>query len=181
LVTRATAAVERLAPPGSSYVKAIEVAREQWTSYSHLLLPSAIGAIEALRADYASGNLNSLPELIHADMFADFLEMADHLLGEGYKDAAAVIAGSTLEGHLRTLAEKLGLPTSNDAGEPLKAARLNEDLRKAEAYEKNDQKAVTAWLGIRNDAAHGNYDDYEAGQVGPMIAGIRDFIQRLPA
>ncbi|MDX6610131.1 MAG: hypothetical protein QOF85_2056 [Solirubrobacterales bacterium] len=88
-------------------------------------------------------------------MFADFLEMANHLLGEGYKDAAAVIAGSTLEGHLRTLAEKLGLPTSNDVGEPLKAARLNEDLRKAEAYEKNDQKAVTAWLGIRNDAAHG--------------------------
>jgi hypothetical protein len=28
---------------------------------------------------------------------------------------------------------------------------------------------------------HGDYGKYEAGQVSPMIAGIRDFIRRKPA
>jgi hypothetical protein len=40
------------------------------------------------------------------------LEMASYLLAEGYKDAAAVLVGSSLEGHLRNLA----LPHAVDSG-----------------------------------------------------------------
>lgn len=181
LVTMCAATVQRLAPIGSSYAKTIENAMAHWQSHNHMILPAAAGALEALKVDYEAGNLASLPELIHAELFADFLEMASHLLEGGYKDAAAVIAGSTLEGHLRQLAEKTGIPTTNQEGQPLKADRLNADLVKADAYDKTDQKSVTAWLGLRNHAAHGEYDKYEAGQVGPMIAGIRDFIRRKPA
>jgi hypothetical protein len=181
LVTMCTATVQRLAPIGSAYGKTIDSAAAQWQSYSHLILPAAVGALEALRADYEAGHLASLPELIHAELFGDFLEMASHLLNGGYKDAAAVIAGSTLEGHLRQLAEKTGITSTNEDGHPLKADRLNAELTKSGAYEKTDLKAVTAWLGLRNHAAHGDYQKYEAGQVGPMIAGIRDFIRRKPA
>jgi hypothetical protein len=46
---------------------------------------------------------------------------------------------------------------------------------------KNDQKQVTAWAGLRNDAAHGNYGNYTDEQVKLMVAGIRDFISRNPA
>ena len=42
--------------------------------------------------------MQSREELIHASVFADFLQMADYLVDSGYKDAGAVIAGSTLEG-----------------------------------------------------------------------------------
>jgi hypothetical protein len=181
LVTMCAATVQRLAPTGSPYRETIENAVTQWKSYNHLILPAALGALEALKADYEAGNLASLPELIHAELFADFLEMAEHLLGSGYKDAAAVIAGSTLEGHLRQLAAKTGSPSTDGDGRPLNANRLNADLAKVDAYDKTDQKSVTAWLGLRNDAAHGSYGSYEAGQVGPMIAGIRDFIRRRPA
>jgi len=181
LVTMCAATVQRLAPVGSSYAKTIESAVAQWQSYNHLVLPAAVGALEALRADYEAGNLASLPELIHAELFADFLEMASHLLDGGYKDAAAVIAGSTLEGHIRQLAEKAEIPSTNEDGHPLKADRLNADLAKADTYDKTDQKSITAWLGLRNYSAHGEYSKYEAGQVGPMIAGIRDFIRRRPA
>ncbi|MFI5028664.1 MAG: hypothetical protein ACHQCF_06755 [Solirubrobacterales bacterium] len=181
LVTLCAATVSRLAPPGSPYTDTIDTAVAKWDAYHHLILPSAVGALEALKQDYEAGNLASLPELIHAELFGDFLEMADHLLDGGFKDAAAVIAGSTLEGHLRQLAEKTGIPTIDAEGHHLKADRLNADLVKAEAYEKTDQKSITAWLGLRNHAAHGDYEKYEAGQVGPMIAGIRDFIRRKPA
>jgi hypothetical protein len=36
------------------------------------------GLLRALRADYAAGYLRKISELIHADLFSDFLEMADH-------------------------------------------------------------------------------------------------------
>jgi len=40
------------------------------------------------------------------------------------------------------------------------------------------QKQVTAWLGLRNSAAHAKYDDYGAGQVGALIRDVRDFMVR---
>lgn len=171
VVTRCMATVDRIAPPSSRYRKAI----------ADETISSAVGALQALRQDYEAGYIASLPELIHAELFSDFLEMADHLLDGGFKDASVVIAGSTLEGHLRQLAEKVEISAMNADGRPLTADRLNGDLAKAEAYGKTDQKAITAWLGLRNDAAHGNYEKYGSGQVGPMIAGIRDFIRRIPA
>jgi len=66
--------------------------------------------LRALRADYVAGNLQSVIEIVHADAFADFLDMADYLLQRGYKDAAAVLAGSVLEEHLRKLAKRMVLP-----------------------------------------------------------------------
>lgn len=37
------------------------------------------GVLAALRMDYDAGYLRSIEELIHADVFGDFLEMADEL------------------------------------------------------------------------------------------------------
>jgi len=148
------------------------------------LARSLAGILESLRADVAAGYVRSQRELLHAELFADFLEMAQHLLNEGYKDAAAVIAGSSLEAHLRQLCHKSGISPDVSAGGstlPKKADRLNADLAAASVYSKLDQKNVTAWLDLRNKAAHGRYDDYESAQVNLLIASIRDFITRNPA
>ncbi len=145
---------------------------------------SLAGILQSLRADLAAGYVRSQRELLHAELFADFLEMAQHLLNEGYKDAAAVIAGSSLEAHLRQLAQNAGISTdviTGAATAPKKADRLNSDLAAANTYSKLDQKNVTAWLDLRNKAAHGKYGEYEAPQVNLLIAGIRDFITRNPA
>ena len=134
--------------------------------------------------DIKAGYLKSLEELIHADVFADFLEMAQHLANEGYKDAAAVVAGSSLEAHLRQLCQKSGIAceaTSGGTTVPKKADRLNSELTAATVYSKLDQKNVTAWLDLRNKAAHGQYAEYGVQQVSLQIAGIRDFITRNPA
>jgi hypothetical protein len=64
---------------------------------------------------------------------------------------------------------------------PKKADTMNAELTKAMAYTKLDQKNVTAWLGLRNDAAHGNYNAYDKNQVVLLISSIRDFISRNPA
>jgi hypothetical protein len=59
--------------------------------------------------------------------------------------------------------------------------RLNADLAGGNVYSKLDQKNVTAWLDLRNKAAHGEYDRYSAPQVGLLISSVRNFITRNPA
>lgn len=182
-LTRVVAGIERIAPPNSAYLETLKTS----TDGLNPLIPDRIdiylGVLKALRADYTKGYLLSVTELIHADVFSDFLEMADYLLSEEYKDPAAVIAGTVLEGHLRKLCDKSGIPTIKLTGEPKKAESMNTELATANAYSnsKLDQKSVTAWLDLRNKAAHGHYAEYTKEQVALLIQSIRDFITRNPA
>src|SRR5262249_49321312 len=102
------------------------------------------------------------------------------LLTEGYKDAAAVIAGSVLEDQLRKLGAKSNLPLTTGS-KPKMLTELNQDLRTASVYNKVQMQVINGWIAIRNSAAHGQYGDYTKEQVAQMIAGIRDFITKYPA
>lgn len=179
LQTRCLAAIQRVAGKDSVYYQNALKIGESYGS-THDRVAGQIGVAKSLLSDVLNGYLKSLEELVHAELFGDFLEMADHLNSNGYKDAAAVIAGSTLESHLRQLCGKHGVPVT-DKGKPRKADTLNADLVKVGSYSKLDQKSVTAWLGLRNDAAHGNYGAYDPKQVTLFISSIRDFITRNPA
>ena len=183
IYTRANAAIERITPVGSAYRRqAQEIGTQRYPASGKLT--DLLGVLQALSKDVKAGYLQSFEELIHGELFGDFLDMAQHLVESTYKDAAAVIAGSSLEGHLRQLAMKSSVDTvrTTVSGEvPKTADLLNSDLAKAGAYSVMDQKNVTAWLDLRNKAAHGKYAEYENGQVKIMIDGIRNFITRVPA
>jgi len=125
--------------------------------------------------------MQTVSEMIHGDLFGDMLEGASYLRTEGWKDPAAVIAGSVLEEHLRQLCAKYGVAVNKEDGTPRKADALNADLAKAGAYETLDQKNVTAWLDLRNKAAHGEYGGYTTEQAALLIDNIRNFITRCPA
>lgn len=181
LVSLLFAAIERLSPPGSSYPRNAKSYERCLTGHIAVAFPPLRGILTALRNDYESGHLQSVVELVHADMFADFLEMADHLLEQGYKDPSAVIIGSVLEEHLRKLCEKVGIPVAQSNGTPKKADALNSELAGASVYSKLDLKNVTAWLDLRNKAAHGRYGEYTKEQVELMLQSIRDFSTRHPA
>jgi hypothetical protein len=182
VITLTRAVIRRLSPPGSAYLdqmdSVLKNTLESITRTREEEVASRLqGVLQALRADYESGRLQSFQELVHADLFSDFLERAEYFLQESYKDPAAVIAGSVLEEHLRKLSVKHGvvLPAKP------KLDTMNAELARAGAYGKNEQKQVTAWAGLRNDAAHGNYAGYTEGEIKQMVAGIRDFITRNPA
>ena len=176
--TRTLAAIERITGRSSVYYEQAQVVLNEVAS-SYGQLRALIGIVEAAKLDMQSGFLKSIEQIIHADIYSDFLEMAEHLLASGYKDAAAVISGSTLEAHLKQLCAKFGVSTLNN-GKSKKTGMLNSELVKASAYTKLDQKNITAWLGLRNDAAHGNYGEYDKQQVRLHISSIRDFITRNP-
>ncbi len=174
---RMRSAIERYAPPNSAHIKALE--QVVANSNSEWFFEKSI--LRALRDDYAAGFLETITELIHADLFVDFLEMAVHLIEQGYKDPAAVIAGSVLEEHLRKLCDKNGIDVKKPDGTPKKADTLNSELAGVNVYSKLDQKNVTAWLDLRNKAAHGHYSEYTKDQVALLIQSVRDFITRNPA
>lgn len=137
--------------------------------------------LRSIKNEIDRGWLMTMKGILSAEIFSDFLDMADHLLTEGYKDPAAVMIGSILEEHLRQLCAKFEIPIGEEKfGKMItrKADALNSDLTKNEVYNKLDQKNVTAWLDLRNKAAHGKYNDYNLQQVEFMKDGVTEFITR---
>ena len=155
MLTSLASSVRRLAPPGSQYIESVEGIFKKAGYDNCTVLPALLGIVIALRNDIQGGRTQAVVELIHADLFTDLLEMADHLLTEGYKNPAAVIAGSVLEVHLRQLATKHDVQVNEPRGQPKKTDVLNAELGRVTVYSKGDQKNITAWLHLRNSAAHG--------------------------
>ena len=183
-ITQSRASVTRISGRDSVYCKQIEEILAKKNETDHGKMVMIIGVVAALQADLRSGYMASFQEIVHGELFADFLEMAKYLQSEGFKDAAAVIAGGTIEAQLRQLCIKNGIAVEIETpkgSEPKKADKMNADLAKENVYSKLDQKNITAWLDLRNKAAHGHYSEYTKEQVELLIAGIRDFITRIPA
>ena len=128
-----------------------------------------IGVLRAVREDMAGGYLVRYRERIRAETFSDFLDQAEQLMSEKRDAPAAVLAGAVLEGHLRLLCYKNGLDTMAGT-KPVSADTMNADLDRAGVYNKIQLKIVTGWLGIRNSAAHGKFDEFTEGQVAQLIS-----------
>jgi hypothetical protein len=185
-ITQCFAIINRVAGPHSVYAERAKAVMETKPlnnfrgNFRYLLA----GILEALKFDVENGILTSFEELIHADLFSDYLEMSRYLVEGDYKDAAAVMAGGTLEGHLRQLCIKHNIPLeelTSRGTTPKTGGMLNADLYKQKVYPNADQQQVTAWLAIRNSAAHADYGNYTKAQVELLIQGLRDFIRRYPA
>jgi acetolactate synthase small subunit len=174
--TRALATLARLAPAKSPYLDPLKS-----SSWEGEVAIEARDALIALKADVEAGYVETLEALVHAEVFADFLEMAQELQIKGFKDPAAVIAGSVLEEHLRKLAAASGINPERGNGSPKKADTINAELAKAQVYNKLQQKQITAWLDLRNKAAHGEYDEYDHQQVTGLIRDVRNFLIKYPA
>ena len=90
-VSRSGHIIHKVGGEDSAYNRAFQAARSaaaftiiHGNHYAHLCEIS--GALKGLRHALDAGLLQDLRQLLQADIFADFLEMAEHLRSEGYKD-----------------------------------------------------------------------------------------------
>lgn len=183
-ITSAFAVIDRIVGDNNSYKEQAILLREKLGPSNSYLIAFLTGVVQSLRDAIEGDYLISVRELVHSDMFSDFLEMADHFQKDGFKDAAAVIGGGVLENQLRQLLVKNGIDTEVSNGtksEPKNADRMNNEIAGIKVYGKLEQKSITAWLDLRNSAAHARYDDYDHKQVANMLQGIRDFVIKFPA
>lgn len=134
----------------------------------------AQGILKAAKDDFEHEQLFDLKKIIEAELFDDFLEQATSLLNSGYYQPAAVIAGSVLEDALR----KLCADNQIDLSERPKLDFMNAALAKAGLYNKLTQKKITAIADIRNNAAHGKWDQFEKQDVQDSISWITQFMER---
>jgi hypothetical protein len=122
----------------------------------------------AAKEDYEGGYLNSVRNLVQADVFDSELDQASELQAAGYKLPAAVVAGVVLETTLRQMCIDRNIPVA-------KLDKMNADLAKTGIYNSLVQKQITALAGIRNSAAHGRPDEFTDADVSNMISQIRAF------
>jgi len=129
------------------------------------ILRSALEEIE-------HGYLVSLEQLVSADVFGDFLEMAAHLLSLGYKDPAASLTGAVLEDGLRRIAvaRNVSVKASDDL------SSLNQKLAQAGVYNRMVQNQVQVWSVIRNNADHGKFSEYAVADVSALRDGVATFL-----
>ena len=124
---------------------------------------------EAAKEDYDGGYLNSVRNLVQAEVFDSELDQARALLNGGYSSPAAVVAGVVLETALRQLCIDRQIPIG-------KLDKMNADLAKAGVYNLLKQKQITALADIRNNAAHGHPEQFTDRDVATMIASVESFL-----
>jgi hypothetical protein len=176
--TRLRAGIDRLSPPGSRYAKEAEAIAERSGLVGEAVLGFG-GVLQAMKADFEAGYTQSFKELVHSAVFEDFLDMATELLSKGYENPAAVVAGSVLEEHVRSLAVVAGV---SDAGpRRMSVDTMLIELVKHSHISESQRKLAAAWYGLRNEAAHGHFENVAPEDVRRMIDGVRDFMLRYPA
>ncbi|MCI9873141.1 DUF4145 domain-containing protein [Pseudomonas atacamensis] len=125
----------------------------------------------AAKEDFEGGYLNTVRNLVQAEVFSSELEQAEELLKSGYATAAAVIAGVVLETTLRDLCSVNELEHGS-------LNKMNDDLAKAGAYNASQKKRITALAAIRNSAAHGKPEEFTEGDVKGMIEDVERFLTK---
>jgi len=141
-------------------------------TYHYEGVTSGVGILTNLRHDLAHGYLRRMSQLVAAELVADIWEQASVLLNEGYKDAAASIAGAALEVGLRRIA----LAHNVDVTGIRNLGPLNTALATAGVYSAVRQRQVDAWKELRNAAAHGDYSSYAEADVRTMLTGVQAFL-----
>ncbi len=175
-MTRSIAAIERAALPESIYIRQMQAAG---TVKAASTVEELVAIVRALRDDYADGAMQGIEELVHADLFDDFVDMASELQSKAFRGPAVVLAGS-LEEHVHKLAVKHGISLDR-AGRPKSFDALSVGLRDSGLFPEAQRKTINAWYALRNDAAHGRAASLVDPDIERMIAGVRDFIARYPA
>lgn len=185
-ITRFAGAIERLAPKNSVYRRMSDevLSLHDPPKNSAQTAERLKAVLLALKEDLTEQTLRSTEEMIHTDMLADFLEMAERLVGDGFKNPSAVLAGSVLAEHMRRLCTKHNIvihQMHNGMHIPKNVATMNADLALAGVYPEHEKHNVESWNELRLKALHGHYGEFTREEVRFTVSGIRDFMIRHPA
>ena len=154
------------------YKEFMEVPKNWAHEIPYIFFPIYYGILRGVYNDFKEGLLIDIKHRVRAELIDDFLEQAKFLLDDGFKHAAASLAGAVLEDTLRKLCD------TNSISYPKKTKidSLNIELAKNDVYDKVNQKLITAYADIRNNADHGHFDKIKKENVSDMINWIYRFI-----
>lgn len=131
------------------------------------------GIVQSMRRAVQSDLLITVEQLVDAETFGDLLEQAEHLQGQNYHVAAAVLGRAVLEEHLRKMCDREGLmPTKqNPTISDYNMALYNASPKRIDRVK---MQHITTMAAIGNDAAHGKTVKQE--DVERLLRDVRTFI-----
>lgn len=146
-------------------------------------------------AEYLPGILRSYLEYVEAgllqevsperraqlDVVSDFLEQAHSLLESKsvHPAAPAMIIGAALEEFLRTWVENTNTIMS---GKKPSMDSYAKALLESNLITKQDMKDITSWAGLRNHAAHGEWDEVaDKSRIALMLEAVNLFMRKYGA
>lgn len=109
----------------------------------------------------------------------DLMEQVQQLLDDSKVHPAApvVLAGAALEEFLRARIAAKGITPSGKPGINTYADALQADGD----LSKQEKKDITAWAGLRNHAAHGDFDQFGRPEARIMVMAVNLFLQQRTA
>lgn len=156
--------------PHFAAAKELESKRAAW---DHSLANEMYGVLSSAFDAWDRGYVFDIKQLAEAEVEASLMDQAEELLSKNYYQPAAVLAGSVLEQHLRSMCPSHDVDPIGANGKPLTLEPLNGALRKVDAYDANTQKLITSLGGIRNSAAHtGTATPDEARRIVQEVPGL---------
>jgi hypothetical protein len=164
--------IDQIFDAKSVYVQTIKNLNDDEDIYRYFC-EHYLGIIKAIKDDLTS-DLFNVKALIEAEMFDDFLSQAEYLIDSNYYQPAAVIIGCVLEDGLRKLCFKHDIELSNRP----KLDLMNSQLAKQGVISKQTQKFITAYSDLRNQAAHGKWNEFTQEDVERFIDWTRSFMER---
>ena len=120
----------------------------------------------------------SIERKAQIDVVSDFLDQANTLLDskEVHPAAPTVIIGAALEEFLRNWIEEAGLSLGGKKPSLDSYAKV---LREEDLITKQDVKDITSWSGLRNHAAHGEWEEVnDKNRISIMLEGVNLFMRK---
>lgn len=184
--TNCVTLLDQIIPQNSAHRETVESFKTLSNKTSQLAF--GISFLKSIQYDFENGFLDSLALEIEAELSADYMSQASTLLHEGSSGIfdhvpAAVLLGAVLEKSLKTICGQQipSEPTVNDKGKQLQLNALIDSLKRRKVFNEIVAKQLRTWAGIRNSAAHGDFDQFDKNQVEAMATGIETFLmQYLP-
>lgn len=131
-----------------------------------------IGVLRAVREDAEYGHLVDIRSLVAGEVFGDFLEMANHLLEQGYHVPAASLAGAVLEDGLQRVAAARNVEVKPLDG----AGAIASKLVQAGDHSALEQRQLALAIEVRNNADHGRFELLDSDGVREMLRLVERYL-----
>ncbi|MFK3816702.1 hypothetical protein ACI2KG_08835 [Pseudomonas sp. NPDC089407] len=137
------------------------------------LLTQQQAIVAAIKRRFDS-SLFDIKQLVQADLYDDELSTARALLKAGFARAAGAIAGVVLEGHLKEVAAKHGLPKNLKTINPLNVA-----LKGAGIIDQAQSRRIEFLGDVRNKCGHKGSSEPTTDDVEDLISGADKVIKTI--
>jgi len=162
----------------SAFLRHLSKVDHSWAD--EYIIKYVVSNLEAFIRYVENGLLEcvSIERKAQIDVVSDFLDQANTLLGskEVHPVAPTVIIGAALEEFLRNWIEEGGLSLGGKRPSLDSYAKV---LREEDLITKQDVKDITSWSGLRNHAAHGEWDEVkDKNRISIMLEGVNLFMRK---